>query len=95
LPFLLAATCPGFSDDPKVAKIQTATVTCASITGAFNTLAIMKGAGSLSSKQIASVDIIKEIVKPVCGVIQTSSSLIDLNALQAQLFELQKLMGGA
>ena len=94
LPFLLAATCPGFSDDPKVSKIQTATVTCAGITGAINTLSIMKGAGSLTATQIQEVDLAIGIVKPACGIVKTSGDLFDLDALEAQLFELQRLMGG-
>lgn len=94
LPFLLAATCPGFSKDPEISKIQQATVTCASITGAINTLTFMKRGGSLSETQIQQVDLTIKIVQPICGVVSTSGDLIDLDALSAQLAELQRLTGG-
>ena len=94
LPFLLAATCPGFSEDPKVSKIQSATVTCAGITSTIQTLAFMKRSGSLSADQIASVDLTIIVVEPICGVVKTSGDLIDLDALEDLLKELQKLTGG-
>lgn len=93
--FLFIAACAGLSQDPKISKIQSATITCGLMTGAINTLAIMKGAGSLSADQIAQVDLTIEIVKPACGVVKTSGDLFDLDALEAQLFELQRLAGGA
>lgn len=95
IPFLMAASCPGMSEDPAVSKVQTATVTCASITAVINILTDAKGAGQLSATDIATVDFTIAAVKPICGTVATSAALFDLDALSAALRELQKISGGA
>lgn len=94
LPFLLAASCPGMSSDPTVSKIQTATVTCASMAATINILTDAKGAGQLSPTAIAEVDFVIAAVKPICGTVATSGNFIDLDALSDALRQLQKISGG-
>jgi len=87
------SACQGLSKDPAIGRIQTATITCQGITASINILATMKA--QLSAVQIAAVDTILPIVEPICGVAHTSGDVIDLDALQNYLFELQKITGGA
>ncbi len=91
----LGASCPGYSDDPAVSRIQTATVTCATIASSINILATMRIGGQLSSGDIKTVEALILVVQPICGVAHTSGDLIDLDGLEDYLWELQKVSGGS
>lgn len=91
----MGASCPGMSEDPVVSKIQTATVTCASIEAVIRILTPMKGRGQLSSTAIAEADLLIAGVTPICGEVATSGDYFDIEALNKALRALEKLERGA